>query len=151
MSAGKRKGRRSTHKIRANLLRSMRKTRTWTANTTMATANAVRKLTMPMPRSDSEGSLVVVSTVKEDFVVVVDPGVVCVATVESSEAEAVKVVEIAELTAVLAVLAADDSVSVNDSPVSEALEDMVEGSVGLRWWKRGEGRPKAGRAAEECR
>jgi hypothetical protein len=39
----------STYKIRANLFRRKRKSKTWTANTIMATANAVRKLTIPIP------------------------------------------------------------------------------------------------------
>lgn len=50
---------------------------------------------------------------------------------ESSVSDAESVVEIAELTALLALLATEDKVPVNDdSPVSEAVEDIAVGLPG---------------------
>jgi hypothetical protein len=89
----------------------------------------------------------VVSTVNDDEVFEADEGVVFVPPdeppdEESSVSDAESVVEIAELMTSLAVLATDDRVSVNDdSPVSEAVEDMAADFAWLRWSKRGEGRP----------
>lgn len=142
-------------KIRASLFLRKRNSRTWTANTIMATPRAVRKLTMPIP-SLSSASLVVV-VVAADVVAVDDTKSDCVLE-PLRLADPVMDEETAELRAELmmdemdaeeaedAADAEDDSASVDDPEVSVVLDAIAAESTLVESLKRGgEGGPIAGR------
>jgi hypothetical protein len=130
----------ATYKIRASLLRRKRNAKSWTVKIATATPNAVRKVTIPMPRS-LFAALVCVGVIPRPPppAVLVGSSEVVSEALRLSEAEIAE--EIKELTMELVTDAAVPvAESVADPEASASVDDMagMRSSTKSNLWTEGE-------------